>query len=262
MDKRKVSREDLRLLGRRKVLSTADLAQILGVEHDRAVQWARTLKTRGFLKSLARGLYATVPLEVDPRRFVADPYLAVDRAMAGEHAFSHWSALALLGAEHQVREVLHVVCPGSRSRSMRVGTVRVRVHSTSNEDWPRGTRMVKRVGEPLRVTTPERTALDLASLPNSQVEYGELSTAIADLRHKVDARAVLAELEHARRRTGPARLLHLLIRSPGHSLFSSSEIERLVKRYSLRGPGYMGTRPRNPSNRLDARWNVIYPRGE
>ncbi|MFZ2052820.1 MAG: hypothetical protein WAU81_01365, partial [Candidatus Aminicenantales bacterium] len=56
---------------------------------------------KGRLKLLAREIYAVVPPDVEPARFLPDPFLTAV-AVRADALFSHHSALELLGAAHSV----------------------------------------------------------------------------------------------------------------------------------------------------------------
>lgn len=262
MERRRVNRAALLRVARGRVLTTGDLAQALGVPPRNAAKAAFDLKARGFLKGLQRGLYAAVPLEVEPSRFVPDPFLAVHRALGERYAFSHYSALALLGAEQQVRRGVHVEAPGVRSRRRTVGTTPLHIHALSARAWNGVTMKVRRGGATLLVTTPARTLVDLASLPDPEQDYEEVLEAFKSLLPRIDPVDLSRAASGVSNTAALARLGHFLSRTVGEPpMFRGfeavlSDLEHAVAHSS---PKYLGTQSRAPSNRYDRRFKIVYP---
>lgn len=264
MARKRVKREVLLRIARGRVLTTRDLARILDVAPRTAAKAAFDLRARGFLKTVQRGLYAAVPLDVEPKGFHPDPFLAVHRALGERYAFSHYSALSLLGAEQQVRKVVHVEAPGVRARRRRLGETPLQVHAVPARAWEGSTTKVRRGGESLLVTTTARTLVDLASLPGPEQDYEETFEAFKSLLPRVDPFDLSRAARGVSNTAALARLGHFLSRTVGDPpMFRGfepvlSELEQAVSRSS---PRYLGTRPRAPSNRFDRRFRVVYPGG-
>ncbi|MCL4324468.1 MAG: hypothetical protein M1144_03275 [Candidatus Thermoplasmatota archaeon] len=259
MELKRVNRQDLRRLAQKGVVTTRDLSELFDLPPVRARDLAYYLKVRGFLVHVQKGLYACAPLDVDPKRFVPDPYLVVRKALGESYAFSHLSALALLGFEQTVRRTIHVSAPGVRSRRRKLGVLTVHVHSARKDGWLEATTTMRRGGESLRVTTPERTLVDLASLPNSMQGYEEALEAYRSLFPRAEPEKLRQELLANPSGTVRARAGHLLgAIMPGASVPDDllTEIQDSVKKMS---PIYLATKPGNPSNRFDRRFSVVYP---
>lgn len=138
----------------------------------------------GRLKVVSRGVYATVPSDVDPRTFVPDRYLAA-AAVRADAMFSHHAALELLGAAHSDWNVCTVLTERRRS-PLALGSVRVLFLSDpppfrTRERRGLGTREVERQGVDLRVTGPERTLLDGFRQPRFVGGLAELVESVAGL---------------------------------------------------------------------------------
>ena len=259
MERNKLNRDDLQRLARDRVLTTEDLSKVLRTSRRHAARLAFSLKQRGFLTSVQRGLYASVPLEADPQRFQPDPFLAVNRAFGGGFAFSHFSALALMGGEETVRKTVHVSGQDVRPRRRTLGSYSLHVHSISSKDWQTATMRVRRGGEMLLVTTPARTLVDLAGLPNPQQDYDADLEAFRTLLPRTGPGELLREAESIAHVSTRARFGHLLQASASQNR-AVSEVLRLLERSIERtGPTYFATRPKNPSNRFDPRFKVVYP---
>jgi predicted transcriptional regulator of viral defense system len=261
MEYRKVSREDLRRLARDRVVTTEELAKLFQRPVSSAPKLAFDLQKRGLLTKVRRGVYASVPLEADPRSFRPDPFLSSSSALGEGYVFSHQSALVLHGAEQTVRKTVHMTAPLARPRMRKVGELSVHVHGSPLEGWRSASTRVRRGGASLRVTTPERTLVDLAALSNSVQDYEEDILAFRSLLARVDARRLRREVMRRRRASTRARVGHLL-QASGVEASWLRELQRAIEE-SLSGssPSYFATRPRASSNRYDSRFNLVYPGG-
>lgn len=261
MELHRLDREDLLRVARGRVLTTGELARLLGVPRRNAAKAAFDLRRRGLLTLVRRGVYASVPLDADPRGFRPDPFLAVHKALGDRYAFSHFSAVALLGGEQQVREVLHVAAPGARPRRRALRDRTVHVHSLSVGSWETATQTVRRGAEVLRVTTPARTLIDLASLPGPEQDYEEELEAFRSLLPRVEPKEVLGVLPSMVAVAARARLGHLLGRVAADASKFQPVLAALEHSVTRASPTYLGTRPKLADNRFDPRFKVVYPGG-
>ncbi len=255
----KVTRQELLELARARVVTTAEVARMLRISRGRAARLAFELKRRGLLTRIQRGVYASVPLEVEPGSLRPDRFVAVQKALGEGYAFSHFSALALLGGEHNVRRSVHVVARDVRPRRRWVGEIAVQVRRIPTQAWIEDISVVRRGGSSLRVTTPERTLVDLAALPAAQQDYEEELAAFRCLLPRSDPGTLARELRRVRRRKTLARAGHLL-RESG---LAKGEFSKLLSVLRLRaapaGPSYFGTEPKVPGNRFDPDFKLVYP---
>lgn len=261
MERYRVSREDLLTLARARVLTTADLAKVLGTTRPHAARLAFDLRKRGLLTQVMRGVYASVPLDVNPKGFRADPFLAVHKALGDDYVFSHLSALTLLGAEQTVHKTVHVSAPGVRSRTRDVGDFVVHVHSVPEKGWEATWTRVRRGGELLRVTSPERTLVDLASLPPRVQDYEEGLEAVRSLLRRTDTQKLLTCVQETGNMTVLARLGHLLRASGADAPQLARVLEKIRSAVADSSPVYMATRPKDPANRYDSEFKVVFPGG-
>jgi predicted transcriptional regulator of viral defense system len=256
-DKQKV-RQLLAELAKDRVVTAHQLAEMLGEDQRHASNVVRSLRSKGLLLNVQRGVYASVPLEVSPGNFRPDPVLVVHAVLGQEYAFSHFTALLLHGAEHNAHRTVHVTKPGVRSRRLMVGNVPVHVHGVSDKNWDLAVTTVKRGRASLAVTTPERTMLDLVGLPPKKQDYEEVVHAFLGLKQKMSMPDLVAESMLWGNNTTLARMGHLL------SHHASAENGdpfggKMGEFVALRSPYYFGTQPRNPANKLDSTFNVVYP---
>jgi predicted transcriptional regulator of viral defense system len=262
MDRHKVDREVLRRLARARVVTTRELAELLRTTPEAAKKAALNLRKRGLLKTVKRGEYASVPLDVDPERFLPDPYLAVRKALGDGYAFSHGSALELLGGAQTSRRTFDVSAPDVRARRRSCGSWVIHVHRTTSAGWKDATMTVPRGGERLRVTTPERTLVDLVSRPNSGQDYEEALEAFRYLLPRSNPSKFSALILSSPRVSAKTRAGHLLLRALGPSPTRSDYarvLSQLSREVASAGPSYFATRPNLPSNRFDQKFRVVYP---
>jgi len=118
---------------------------------------------RGKLRKLARGVYASVPPDVEPTKFQPDRFL-VAAALRPDAVFSHHSALELLGAAHSEWRRC-TAYSARRSQPFDVDGLELRFLShpqslVRQQAVDLGIRVVHRLDRELRVTGPERTLID------------------------------------------------------------------------------------------------------
>jgi len=118
---------------------------------------------QGRVKSVAYGVYASVPAGVDARRFQPDRYL-VAAALRPDGVISHHAALELLGAAHSDWSACTVLTR-RRRRPVALDGVTIQFLTPPAMLARRhrenlGVRPVDRLGQTLRVTGPERTLVD------------------------------------------------------------------------------------------------------
>ncbi len=152
-------------LAKNPVFTLVDLRRALGGAGSQRAASERVkyhLK-RGRLKPVSRGVYATVPLGVDPADFKPDRFL-VTAAVRSDAVFSHHSALELLGAAHLDWNVCSAF---TGSRHAPVGVDGVKLLFLLDPPALRegnlrhlGARRAAREGRTLWTTGPERTLLD------------------------------------------------------------------------------------------------------
>ncbi|MGI0131656.1 MAG: type IV toxin-antitoxin system AbiEi family antitoxin domain-containing protein [Thermoplasmata archaeon] len=259
MERRKVTRLEFLQLARAQVVTTGELAKILAATPSRAARLAFDLKRRGLLTRVKRGVYASVPLDADPSGFRPDPFLAVQKALGGGYTFSHQSALSLLGGEQMVRRTVEVSAPGVRSRRRHLGNLVVHIHSVPGGDLKDFTTRVRRGGARLAVTSPERTLVDLASLPNPVQDYEAVLEAFRTLLPRSEPKRVLAAARATHSAPILARVGHLLKTSVPASPEMTEVLRSIRNSLAHAGPVYFATRPRDRSNRFDREFKLVYP---
>jgi predicted transcriptional regulator of viral defense system len=154
-----------------RVFTVEEFARHLGGEKSLAEYRVRYYLRQGRLKRVANGVYATVPVGVDPETFEPDVFLAA-AAIRPDAIFAYHSALDLMGQGHSVWWTC-TVCTARRRSPVVLGRTtvkflshppaartRARSSSSGRKAGAPWTVEVSRGGRTLRVTTPERTLVD------------------------------------------------------------------------------------------------------
>jgi hypothetical protein len=133
--------------------------------------------SRGRVKKVLRGVYASVPAGVTPASFQPDRFLTA-AALRPDAVFSHHSALELLGAAHSDWR-LCTAYSTRRSQAFQLEGYELRLLSypkrlVRQDKTDLGLRLVRRFDRELTVTGPERTLLDGFRRPDLVGGYAEL----------------------------------------------------------------------------------------
>jgi hypothetical protein len=221
-----------------------------------ALERVRYHLRQGRVKTVVRGVYATVPPGIDAKRHRPDRYL-VAASVRPDAVFSHHSALELLGAGHSDWSVCTVLTARRRA-PFEFGGVTFRFLLVppplrKGRHHELGLREGDRAGRMLSVTGPERTLLDgfrqprlvggLPELMESGMGFPVLDLGllerlleIYDQRHLYGAAGWFLEQERERFAVPDrllARLEKLRPRSPQHLPRASRRGGRLVARWNL-----------------------------
>ncbi len=212
----------------------------------------------GRLKSVARGVYASIPPGTDPETFQPDRYLVAAKTRP-DAVFAYHAALELLGAAHSDWSECTVFA-ATRRRPVTLGSVRLLFfpHPPPLAHTPRlGTRQVAREKSFVTVTGPERTLLDgfrrpdlaggVSELVESAAGFGVLDLDLLQSLLKVYKEKVLWAA------TG------WFLERHKQRFFVSDEYLATVERHRPKSPQYLLRNQRGGS--MVKRWNLILPPG-
>ncbi len=167
------------------VFSLEEMARALAIGEKAALARLKYHRQRGRVKSVSKGIYASVPPGVDAGGFQPDRYLTVT-AVRPDAIFSYHAALELLGAAHSDWSECTVFTRRRRS-PLSLGSVRIRflhhppaLQRKGKERF--GTQPVNHGRQTLRVTGPERTLLDGLRQPGLAGGLEELFESAAGFR--------------------------------------------------------------------------------
>ncbi len=214
-------------------------------------------ETRGRIVRLRRGLYATVPPGGEPDRAPVDPYLVASR-LAPDAVLAYHTALELHGHAHSVfSQHQYLTRTSSRIARVRSSVFRpVRVPRSLGGDDRLGVVTVDRLGLDVRVTTPERTCVDVLDRLDLA---GGLEEAWCSLENVpfFDLDELIAYAVRLDSATTAAKVGYFLEVHAGALAVEASHLEAL-RRCVPKSPHYIeGARGR--PNRLIRPWNIVVP---
>jgi hypothetical protein len=214
--------------------------------------------SRGKLKKLARGVYASVPAGTDAAKYQPDRFLAAV-ALRPDAVFSHHSALELLGAAHSEWR-LCTAYSGQRSQPFNLDGLELRFLSHPQRLVRRqaadlGTRTVHRIDRELRVAGPERTLLDGFRRPDLVGGHAELVESAAGFS-VLDLPLLFKLLDAFGQKVLWAATGWFLERHRATFFVSDNDLT-LIEKHVPAGPLYLARDERGGV--LVRRWNLIVP---
>ena len=212
----------------------------------------------GRLVRIRRGLYATVPRGVDPREAPVDPYLVATKLVA-DAVIAYHAALQFRGKAHSVWRRFHYLTRGHARplsfRDMEFVPVQAPLALRLHPDLGGAVIEVRHAGGEVRVTTLERTLVDVLDAPEKAGGWEEIWRSL-EMVEFFDLDAVV---EYALK-LGSA----LTVARVGFYLDEHRDTLMVEDRYlqALRGaapaqPRYLDT-TREPG-RLVSKWNLVVP---
>ncbi len=216
---------------------------------------------RGRLKSVGRGVYASIPPGVDPTSFLPDPFL-VAATIRSDAVFSHHSALELLGVAHSAWSSVTVLT-NQRRRPLPLGgtTVRFIQHPQPLARGGKellGVRRLERGNRALITTGPERTLadcfhrLDLAGgldeLVDSAAGFAVLDLdLLGEVLRVYDSKTVWAAIGW-------------FLERYQNTFYVPEDYLVALQRHRPKSPHYLVRNRRG--GELNERWNVIVPESQ
>lgn len=218
-------------------------------------------RERGHVVAIRRGLYASVPPGWSPDTFPADPYLIASR-LAPEAVLGYHTALEIHGVAYSAHTRMTYLTRGRPSGGAFVwrGTEFQRVRhpqalrGAGQERF--GTTEVDRSGLPVRVTTLERTLVDVFARPDLGGGWEELwrsleSVEYLDLEEVVEYTLLLGNATTAAK-------VGMFLEGRRATLGVAEEDLARLAAHAPRAPHYL-ERGERESGRLIPRWNLIVP---
>ena len=212
----------------------------------------------GRIVRVRRGLYAVVPRGVEPARNPVDPYLLATKltpdAVVGYHA-----ALQFHGRAYSLWNRWHVLT-SSRARpfqyqGMEFVPVRVPVVLRGLADWGGGVIETRYAGGVVRVTTLERTLVDVLDAPMKAGGWEETWRSL-EMVEFFDLDAVIEYASRLGSALTAARVGFFLEQHREELLVERQHLEQL-RELAPAQPRYLDAR--RESGRLVSPWNLVVP---
>jgi predicted transcriptional regulator of viral defense system len=213
----------------------------------------------GRLIHVRRGLYAQVPVGADPATFHVDPFLLASRA-APDAVIAYHAALEMHGKAHSVSSRITYLAR-RRARPFEFqGTTFVAVQDPSairiRRDRGGGIREDVRQGLAVRVTTHERTLVDVLDAPDLGGGWEEIWRSLESIEF-FDLDAVIAYALRLGSALTIARVGYYLEQHRAPLFVEDRHLARLRARAPAQ-PSYF-ERQRRRGGRLVPQWNLIVP---
>ena len=216
-------------------------------------------KKTGRILSVRRGLYAVIPLGADPNSYPVDLFLIAAK-LTEDGVLTHHTALEIHGRAYSVQEYFiysssRPLNPVSfRSYVFRGVKFPKALHDSGN--WNFGVSIVERKGVEIRVTSLERTLVDVLDRPDISGSWEEIWRSLESVEFfdldKVVEYALL--LQNA---TTTAKVGFFLDQHRNPLMVEDRHLKPL---YDLRPrqPHYLD-RTQRKSGRLVSEWNLVVP---
>jgi predicted transcriptional regulator of viral defense system len=245
------------------IFTVDDLTQFLGQSDSENPETRQALlryhQKQGHILRIRRGLYASVPTGFDPRTYPVDPYLLASK-LADDAVLAYHTALAFHGIAHSIHWAFTVVSEQPRVRPLRFRNYSLRavvppaaLQKSGAVSF--GVETVERLGQNIRVTSLERTLVDVLDRPVLGGGFEEIWRSLEDVDpldiDRVVTYAVL--LDNA---TTAAKVGYFLDQHRDELSVTEEHLERLHA-HQPRQPRYL-RRTSGPA-RFVATWNLMVP---
>ncbi|MFQ5705480.1 MAG: transcriptional regulator [Gemmatimonadales bacterium] len=212
----------------------------------------------GRLVRIRRGLYATVPRGVDASSARVDPYLVATH-LTDDAVVAYHAALQFHGRAYSLWRRFHYLTRKRAKpfsfRDLEFLPVQAPSAVRSLPHLGGGLTEVRHVGGNVRVTTLERTLVDVLDAPDKAGGWEEIWRSL-EMVEFFDLDAVIEYALALRSALTVARVGFFLEQHRESLMVEEKHLERLQE-HAPAGPRYLDS-SREPG-RLDSRWNLVVP---
>ncbi len=234
--------------------------QSFGPIHERKQDWLLEQHTRGnHITGIRRGLYAVVPRGVDPAEIVVDPYIIASK-LAEDAVLAYHTALEFYGKAYSVTN-LFTFQTGKRLAPWYFKSVRFKgvlfpkaLRRNCNEFFD--VNVMERTGINLRITSFERTLVDMLDRPNLGGSWEEIWRSLEMVEFfnidKVVEYSLLLENSSTVAKVG------FFLDQHSESLMVEDKHLEPLKKHRPKSPHYFDRLSKKP-NRFLKEWNLVVP---
>ena len=245
------------------VFTTQDLAKYRS-ENGSESRWTRKAllahhRKQGHLVLVRRGLYAVVPSGADPEAYAVDQYLLASK-MTDDAVIAYHTALELYGKAYAVFEEFFYLSrkPAQpvtfRSQRFRGVLFPKALRDKGKEEY--GVKAVDRSGVDIRVTSLERTLVDVLDRPDLGGGWEEIWRSL-ELVEFFDLDTVVEYALMLDNATTTAKVGYFLDQHREQLMVEDAHLKPLKKRRPKQ-PHYMERNGRG-EGRLVSEWNLVVP---
>jgi predicted transcriptional regulator of viral defense system len=251
-------------LNRHPVFTVAELGQFLaeeGTGNRRTRESMLTYHRRhGHVVPVRRGLYVAAPAGTSPEAVAVDPYLLAAR-MTEDAVLAYHTALEFHGRAYSTyhrfvyltsRRSLPVVF---RSYEFRPASFPAALATKGQEGF--GVITAERAGLPVRVTSLERTMVDVLDRPNLAGSWEEIWRSLESVEY-YDLEMVVQYALLLGNATTVAKVGYFLSQHRERLMVSDAHLE-LLREHRPRTPHYLVRRDRTGGS-FEPDWNLVVPR--
>lgn len=212
----------------------------------------------GRLLRVRRGLYAAVPRGVDPGQATVDPYLVASH-LTEDAVVAYHAALQFMGKSYSVWRRFHYLthkrAKAFSFRDLEFVPVQTPQTVRSLKEWGGGVSEVAHAGGRVRVTTMERTMVDVLDRPDKCGSWEEIWRSL-EMVEFFDLDVVIAYASALGSSLTVARVGFFLDQHREALMVEDRHLD-MLQAHAPRQPRYLdGTRK---SGKLMTRWNLVVP---
>jgi len=216
---------------------------------------------RGHILRIRKGLYYTIPRGSKAETCPVDSYLIAAK-MADDAVLAHHTALDYYGKLHSMRNdrlylTSHKIGKSFTFRNVTYKGVSIPKELATSSDSEFGIQPIDRMGINIRITTLERTFVDVLDRPSLTGEWEEIWRSLESIEY-FDLKKILDYTLLLKSATTCARVAFFL-ESHREALHVSEEFLQLFKPHIPKSPHYFDRKKKGP-HQLIARWNLIVPK--
>jgi len=216
---------------------------------------------RGHLLRIRQGLYYTIPRGHKPESFPVDSFLVASK-MADDAVLGYHTALDCYGKLHSMRnDRLYFTHRKAgkpflfRDIAYKAVSIPKKIALSSSPNF--GIQTIDRQGINIRVTSLERTFVDVLDRPSLTGEWEEIWRSLESIEY-FDLEKIMAYILLLNNATTSARVAFFL-ETHREELFVSEEFLRMFEPLTPKSPHYLD-RHSKESQQLIPRWNLIVPK--
>lgn len=245
------------------VFTYEEFAQFLSRKDSHNVKTRESIMSHyiktGRLLRVRRGLYITVPQGFTPEKCPVDPYLLASK-IAPDSVLAYHTALDIYGKAYSIREELfYLTRSGSRplyfhGQRYRGVTFPIKLKKNNLESF--GVNKVERSGIDIRVTSLERTLVDVLDRPSLGGTWEEIWKSL-EMIEFFDLDKVVEYAIHLGNATTAAKVGFFLEQHRETLMVDEDHLNRLMALAPAQ-PHYMVNKGRKDSSFM-RRWNLLVP---
>lgn len=213
----------------------------------------------GRIVRIRRGLYAVIPVDADADSYPVDPFLVAAK-MTSDATLSHHTALEFHGRSYSVQHYFTY----SASRPLSPLTFRTHVFRGTTFPWALlragkkhyGVSTVEHAGMEVRVTTLERTLVDVLHRPDLSGSWEEIWRSLESVEF-FDLDKVV-EYVHLLGNATTGAKVGFFLEQHRDSLMVEDRYLKILQELRPRQPHYL-ERSKRESGRLVTKWNLVVP---